>query len=154
MKRLNLKPKLDHWVKQFVRIMRQFMTQQKGVDLKPYEPLAEATLKDRKRRGITSTKRLIDTGALRRDSFESETTRTRLELGLSDSGHPRGKGASFDQIGAYNQRELTGRHRDPNWFGIPEKVMEDALEDIADEAERQMFDDPTWGSHKTVRVRA
>jgi hypothetical protein len=151
-KNVNLKLILAKTGQDIVRIMRLFITQQKAMDLNPVAALDKKTIAARKRRGVEGTKRLYDTGALYKNGFVVEAARLRLEVGLSDSAHPRGKGATYDEIGAWNQHDVTPESWNHNWFGIPKAAAVKMVDAIEKEAERQMFDDGVLGTSAEVRV--
>lgn len=151
---VDLRVRLEFWAKRIIARMRQGITQQKGVDNQPMQALSPRTLADRRRRGIESTRRLEDTGALRRNGFVSEVDPLKLEIGLSDEPHPRAKkGESYDQIGAWNQRSVTDKPYNPEWFGVPAKMYQDALLDVAKEITRQLTEQKPGGIWDTKEVK-
>lgn len=159
--RLDLTKTLEAIGKGFVKRMRQLITQQKAMDFSRAKPLAESTLAGRRRRGVSSTRRLEDTGALRRDGFVVEASKMRLEVGLSDAPHPRSRTtsaagpvqpASFDQIGAWNQADTNPKPWTHNWFGVTKDDADRAVEKIEAEAMQELFGHEPWGTKKTVVV--
>lgn len=150
---VNLKPLLEKIGRGFVARMRQFVTQGKSLDFRRAEPLAPSTLAARRRRGNSSTTRLRDTGALMKNGFEIEAGPMLLQVGLSGAAHPNGKGASYNEIGAWNQASATPKPWNRDWFGVPEADVAPAIRKVATETERQLLDHPPFHQTRTTVVK-